>query len=69
MLRRSAGRVPVAVCFHDAGGETARPGHLRRAACASPKTKRGLIGEMTLEQVCPKEYQGAQYAFKDSMIH
>ena len=24
---------------------------------------------MTLEQACPKEYQGAQCAFKDSMIH
>jgi hypothetical protein len=35
----------------------------------SPNTKRGLIGEMTLEQACPPEYQGAQCAFKDSMIH
>ena len=24
---------------------------------------------VTLEQACPKEYQGAQCAFKDSMIH
>ena len=24
---------------------------------------------MTLEQACPSEYQGAQYAFKDSMTH
>ena len=24
---------------------------------------------MALEQVCPPEYQGAQYAFKDSMTH
>jgi hypothetical protein len=24
---------------------------------------------MTLEQACPPEYQGAQYAFKDSMTH
>ena len=28
----------------------------------------GLV-EMTLEQACPPEYQGAQCAFKDSMIH
>ncbi|MCB6590412.1 hypothetical protein LI294_24465, partial [bacterium 210702-DFI.5.13] len=25
--------------------------------------------EMTLKQACPLEYQGAQCAFKDSMIH
>eukprot|EP00213_Chloropicon_mariensis_P002381 CAMPEP_0197477104 /NCGR_PEP_ID=MMETSP1309-20131121/13823_1 /TAXON_ID=464262 /ORGANISM="Genus nov. species nov., Strain RCC998" /LENGTH=31 /DNA_ID= /DNA_START= /DNA_END= /DNA_ORIENTATION= len=30
-----------------------------------PNTKRGLSGEMTLEQACPPEYQGAQCAFKD----
>jgi hypothetical protein len=24
---------------------------------------------LTLEQTCPPEYQGAQCAFKDSMIH
>ena len=24
---------------------------------------------MTLKQACPSEYQGAQGAFKDSMIH
>ena len=34
-----------------------------------PNTKPGLIGEMTLEQACPPEYQRAQCAFKDSMIH
>ena len=34
-----------------------------------PNTKLGLIGEMTLGQACPSEYQGAQCAFKDSMIH
>jgi hypothetical protein len=28
---------------------------------------RGIV--MTLEQACPSEYQGAQCAFKDSMIH
>ena len=32
-------------------------------------TKQGLRVEMALEQVCPPEYQGAQCAFKDSMIH
>ena len=31
------------------------------------KKARGLI--MTLEQACPPEYQGAQCAFKDLMIH
>ena len=35
----------------------------------SPNTKPGLSGEMTLEQACPSGYQGAQCAFKDSMIH
>ena len=32
-------------------------------------TKLRLRGVMTLEQACPSEYQGAQCAFKDSMIH
>jgi hypothetical protein len=36
---------------------------------AGPITKRGLRVEMALEQVCPPECQGAQCAFKDSMIH
>jgi len=36
---------------------------------AAPNTKPGLSGEMTLEQACPPEYQRAQCAFKDSMIH
>ena len=40
-----------------------------RGGTAAPKTKRGLSGVMTLEQACPPEYQGAQCAFKDSMIH
>ena len=39
-----------------------------RGGPRSPKTKPGLSGEMTLEQACPSEYQGAQCAFKDSMI-
>ncbi len=34
-----------------------------------PNTKLCLRGVMTLEQACPPEYQGAQCAFKDSMIH
>lgn len=35
-----------------------------------PNTKpEGLRVEMTLEQACPLEYQRAQCAFKDSMIH
>ena len=41
----------------------------RAAAGRSPKTKRCLIVQMTLEQACPKECQRAQCAFKDSMIH
>jgi hypothetical protein len=36
---------------------------------AAPNTKQSLSVVMTLEQVCPPEYQRAQYAFKDSMIH
>ena len=43
---------------------------LRHAFRALPNTKElTLRGVMTLEQVCPSEYQRAQYAFKDSMIH
>ena len=34
-----------------------------------PNTKRCLRGVMTLGQACPPEYQRAQCAFKDSMIH
>jgi hypothetical protein len=41
----------------------------RAEAGQTPITKLGLRGQMTLEQACPKEYQGAQCAFKDSMIH
>jgi hypothetical protein len=40
-----------------------------RGSTAAPNTKPGLSGEMTLEQACPSEYQRAQCAFKDSMIH
>ena len=38
---------------------------------SEPRTPRPLAGLviMTLEQACPPEYQGAQCAFKDSMIH
>jgi hypothetical protein len=35
----------------------------------TPKTKQSLRVVMTLEQACPPEYQRAQCAFKDSMIH
>ena len=35
----------------------------------TPNTKQSLKVQMTLEQACPMEYQGAQCAFKDSMIH
>ena len=45
-----------------------------RRVCAwrrdkTPNTKQSLKVQMTLEQACPMEYQGAQCAFKDSMIH
>ena len=48
----------------------ASPRSLRRAQLrTAPNTKHSLSGVMTLEQACPSEYQGAQCAFKDSMIH
>ncbi len=40
-----------------------------RGQAAALNTKPGLSGVMTLEQACPPECQGAQCAFKDSMIH
>jgi hypothetical protein len=42
---------------------------LRAKARQTPNTKQSLKVQMTLEQACPMEYQGAQCAFKDSMIH
>ena len=44
------------------------------ATTPQPKTKitmtnDELESDMTLEQTCPPECQGAQCAFKDSMIH
>ena len=36
---------------------------------AGPNVKLRLRVLMTLEQACPPECQGAQCAFKDSMIH
>src|ERR1044072_911399 len=48
----------------------ASPRSLRRAQLrTAPNTKHSLSGVMTLEQACTSEYQGAQCAFKDSMIH
>ena len=41
----------------------------RAEAGQTPNTKQSLKVQMTLEQACPMEYQGAQCAFKDSMIH
>ena len=41
----------------------------RAEAGQTPNTKQSLRVWMTLEQACPMEYQGAQCAFKDSMIH
>jgi hypothetical protein len=34
-----------------------------------PKKKKGFENVTTLKRVCPSECQGAQGAFKDSMIH
>jgi hypothetical protein len=36
---------------------------------ATSNIKLSLIVVLALEQVCPPEYQRAQCAFKDSMIH
>jgi hypothetical protein len=48
----------------------AAPYAFRAPPCGGgPITKPGLRVEMALEQACPPEYQGAQCAFKDSMIH
>jgi hypothetical protein len=41
----------------------------RRRDNKTPNTKQSLRVQMTLEQACPLEYQRAQCAFKDSMIH
>ena len=65
-------RVPSPLCreIHDyAESTTAPPLRLGAAEPASPKTKPGLRGVLTLEQACPSECRGAQCAFKDSMIH
>src|ERR1700712_5373516 len=47
----------------------APPLTLGPAGAAGPNTKQSLRVVMTLGQACPPEYQGAQCAFKDSMIH
>ncbi len=52
-----------------ARSRTAPPLILGPAGAAGPNTKQSLRVVMTLEQACPPEYQGAQCAFKDSMIH
>ena len=57
---RSKANMPAANCFK------ASP---RSHARQTPNTKQSLRVQMTLEQACPMEYQGAQCAFKDSMIH
>lgn len=41
----------------------------REGGDGGPTHKPGLRAAMTLGQACPPEYQGAQCAFKDSMIH
>ncbi len=72
--RLYGGGQPVLLTFRNLTrrGSVSSPMHFGRASAdggPAPNTKRGLIGEMTLEQACPSEYQGAQCAFKDSMIH
>ena len=57
---RSSANMPAANCFK------ASP---RVKRDKTPNTKQSLKVQMTLEQACPMEYQGAQCAFKDSMIH
>ncbi len=55
----------------------ARQTHLRGAANSSKASSSNLGRHKTasvddfktLKQACPSEYQGAQCAFKDSMIH
>ncbi|KAJ5776758.1 hypothetical protein N7520_000010 [Penicillium odoratum] len=44
-------------------------GPVPRRGGQGPTHKPGLRAAMTLGQACPPEYQGAQCAFKDSMIH
>ena len=44
-------------------------GPVPRRAGEGPTHKPCLRAAMTLGQACPPEYQGAQCAFKDSMIH
>jgi hypothetical protein len=46
-----------------------RPRVSGRSVKTGPITEQGSRVEMALEQACPPEYQGAQCAFKDSMIH
>ena len=52
-----------------ARSRTAPPLTLGPAGAAGPNTKLSLRVVMTLGQACPPEYQGAQCAFKESMIH
>ena len=48
---------------------TGPPRNCGHVAGTRPNTKQCLRVAMTLEQACPSEYQRAQCAFKDSMIH
>jgi hypothetical protein len=52
-----------------ARGQRGAPRGLGSDSASWPNIKRGLGGVMALGQACPPEYQGAQCAFKDSMIH
>jgi hypothetical protein len=64
VISRSATRQASAHGFQRGGS---RLGHAT-AATTTRSLARGFVPE-TLEQACPPECQGAQCAFKDSMIH
>jgi hypothetical protein len=65
VISRSATRQASAHRFQR-GGRPARARHLRHDH--ANRRREGIVLE-TLEQACPPEGQGAQCAFKDSMIH
>jgi hypothetical protein len=51
----------------DSSEVAARSGHA--AAAITARSVARAVFQETLEQACPPECQGAQCAFKDSMIH
>jgi hypothetical protein len=76
--RGCSGKPPSSLCREKqvttrrahAGTATVFKGRRSATSPNAAATQRQLEGVvMTLEQACPSEYQGAQCAFKDSMIH